>query len=249
MYLGRFPVNSLAGFPGQGDPFSPDFFTVNVGVDPDDCRARGGVPSYTDSTRTNPSASELIPYAQRQQKVRTWTCQIPPTQANPPISTISVNVPTAVQTTVSPQVSPVFVQQDEPRNSPVNAATVQESPAPQSASFDPAAPQYSPVPQGSSVDTRNAMFDDYLQKMMEQDALDAARGREWLELYTTRPAQSLPVNYGSGGGAPAFGPAVSIPYPAAQNTAPPDNSLRNGLIIAVAGVALSAYISKRRKGK
>ena len=45
----------------------------------------------------------------------------------------SINVQTTTQTTVSPQISPNFIQQQSPSNSPVNAATVQESPAPQSA--------------------------------------------------------------------------------------------------------------------
>ena len=229
----------LSRFPGEGDPFSPEFYTVNVGIDPDDCRARGGIPNYTDSTRTNPTASELIPYAQRQQKVRTWTCQVP-VSAPPPSAPITISVPTSVQTAVSPQVSPVFVQQDEPQNSPVSAGTVQASPSPMSTS-------QSPVPQGSSVDTRNAMFDDYLQKMMEQSALDAARQQELLDRYA---AQSSPVNYGSVS-APSLGPSVAVPeYPAATaaGTAPVDNSLRNGLLVALAGVTLSAYISKRNKG-
>lgn len=44
-----------------------------------------------------------------------------------------IRVSTAVQTTVSPQISPNFIQQQSPQNSPVNAATLQYSPAPQSA--------------------------------------------------------------------------------------------------------------------
>jgi hypothetical protein len=53
-------------------------------------------------------------------------------QAQPvPPSGGNIMVSTAVQTTVSPQISPVFVQQDEPRDSPVTAATVQMVTAPQ----------------------------------------------------------------------------------------------------------------------
>ena len=240
----------LSRFPGEGDPFSPEFYTVNVGIDPDDCRARGGIPNYTDSTRTNPTASELIPYAQRQQKVRTWTCQVP-VSAPPPSAPITISVPTSVQTAVSPQVSPVFVQQDEPQNSPVSAGTVQASPSPMSTS-------QSPVPQGSSVDTRNAMFDDYLQKMMEQSAADAARQQALLDSYAadaarqqalldSYAAKSSPVNYGSVS-APSLGPSVAMPeYPTPVTAGPVDHSLRNGLLVAVAGVALSAYISRRGK--
>ena len=47
------------------------------------------------------------------------------------------SISTAVQTTVSPQISPVFVQQDSPTNSPVNAGTVQTSPSPMTADFGP----------------------------------------------------------------------------------------------------------------
>lgn len=55
-------------------------------------------------------------------------------------------VQTSVQTNVNPQISPVFVQQDSPSNSPVNAATVQTSPSPQSSSMGMPTAANTPTP-------------------------------------------------------------------------------------------------------
>ena len=49
----------------------------------------------------------------------------------------SLSVATNVQTTVSPQISPVFVQQDSPQDSPVGAATMQTAPVNQNAGAAP----------------------------------------------------------------------------------------------------------------
>ncbi len=55
-----------------------------------------------------------------------------------------VSVTTSVQTAVSPQISPVFIQQEKPSDSPVTAATVQMSPSPQSAGMPTAAGSSAP---------------------------------------------------------------------------------------------------------
>ena len=237
-------LSGIGKFPGAGDPFSGDRDVLNQGTDPDDCRAGGGIPSYTEYTAPDERYRGWAGAPQPSRRIRNWTCQVPVSKPAP-AAPITISVPTSVQTQVSPQVSPVFVQQDEPQNSPVSAGTVQASPSPQSASFSEPAPvqQYSPVPQGSSVDTRNAMFDDYLQKMLEQQARDDARQQALIDAYAAR---SSPVNYG-GVSAPSLGPSVAMPeYPAPVVAGPIDHSLRNGLLVAVAGVALSAYISKRK---
>lgn len=49
----------------------------------------------------------------------------------PQLETPGVNVSSTVQTTVSPSISPVFIQQDKPQDSPVNAATQQIAPSTQ----------------------------------------------------------------------------------------------------------------------
>lgn len=65
----------------------------------------------------------------------------------PPIQN---TVSTSVQTTVSPQISPVFVQQSSPSNSPVSTGVTQASPAPMSATFPGQPAMQNPAPYGGT---------------------------------------------------------------------------------------------------
>lgn len=86
----------------------------HTGVDPDDCRTSGGIPRFFDG-------GSVV-------KHRVWSCQYPPQQrASTAPANISVSVPTNVQTQVSPQISPNLVQQQQPKNSPVSAASAQKT--------------------------------------------------------------------------------------------------------------------------
>lgn len=122
-------------------------------VDPDECRARGGVPilvraaqpaSYNPfslDSRTTFVASQPAQYA----------CQLPDAPAPAPSTQpVNVSVPTTVTTQVSPQVSPIFTQQDEPRNSPVDANAVNDSAALEKMLNDLLAAEVSPPPSAPS---------------------------------------------------------------------------------------------------
>lgn len=95
-----------------------------IGADESSCRAAGGV--FVDADTANRMYGS---YGAR--------CFIPGQSSQAPAQPVSVsptiNVSPAIQTQVSPQVSPVFVQQDQPTGSPVTAGTSQQMPTSQGA--------------------------------------------------------------------------------------------------------------------
>lgn len=121
------------------------------GADPMQCRESGGMVhaqftgpvGQNDWSKPNAHFTCLAP------------AYVPPPPAPPPAAAVN----TTVQTAVSPQISPVFVQQDEPTGSAVTAGTAQTSPSPQSSTQSP---QQSSAPQDNSLLTR--LLEDMLNR-------------------------------------------------------------------------------------
>lgn len=96
MYLRGFPV--VSGNIQQ------------IGSDPDACRAAGGVPYVI---------SDLVTDFRTNAIRREWGCRMPSGGGAASGGNVTVTVPTT--TTVSPQISPQFIQQQQPENSPIGA--------------------------------------------------------------------------------------------------------------------------------
>lgn len=166
----------------------------DYGPSPSDCRAQGGTPILRQ--RGYMSGSYWTP--------NIWSCQMPaPAPAYVPSAPAApVYVTSTVQTAVSPQISPVFVQQDQPSNSPVGAATQQTSPATQSASSG-----------------QSSEFKDYLDYIKAQDADRNAREQTLYDLLAK--SVSGPAN-----------DSASSPVPVSYSQAPPelDPELQTGQV-------------------
>lgn len=97
------------------------------GDDPLLCESRGGTPNSS-YTQYDPSGFGVPP-------VR-FFCKQPMIVSGGGGAPVTVTVPTTVQTNVNPQVSPTFVQQDEPTNSGIGTNTQQDAASPQSVSYE-----------------------------------------------------------------------------------------------------------------
>jgi len=85
------------------------------------CRDIHGAVMEWEARKFCPAPSMLFPMANGW-----WQCCMPPAPvASSAPANISVSVPTNIQTQVSPQISPNFIQQSNPQDSPVNASTAQ----------------------------------------------------------------------------------------------------------------------------
>lgn len=154
-------LRALGAFP----PLPITSSLLQVGDDPDECRAQGGIPSYRDEDHrliTNSIYSGRM--------VRIWSCKFPPARpvapAPPPQPiigpSVNVSVPTQVTTQVSPQISPVFVQQSNPKDSPVTATPVSapgpivplQAPAPVGPSYSAPTTYNAPPPPAAPAPTR-----------------------------------------------------------------------------------------------
>ena len=201
------------------------------GADPVACEAAGGLVSvyYDPPGGTSTYAASYRPKAH-------FRCTLPdrPAPSAPPAN-INVSVPTAVQTTVSPQVSPVFVQQDQPSGSPVSAGTAQVSPSPQT----------------SSVTQQSSEFLEFMraerEAQREREEREAEREQALFDLMAMQPAPDQapppvapiytplpPIDMGA---PPVIEPAPTLPV-AAGGAFP---NLGTVAIIAIAGVALLAF--------
>lgn len=145
---GQFPVLSSGGLNGLGE-INPQTGTPyitgggqTIFVPAGTCIAMGGTLGGLYSAGANSGYGPLSPDI--------YTCYLqPPPPApvqRPAPASIRVNVNPAIQTQVSPQVSPVFQQAFQPSNSPMAAGTTQNMPTSQSAAPAPPAPQYTPPP-------------------------------------------------------------------------------------------------------
>lgn len=175
-------LRSLGSFPAE--PITSSL--MQVGDDPDDCRAQGGIPSYHDEDHRNITNTIYSGHI-----VRIWSCKLPaaPKASSAPAqNSINVSVPTQVTTQVSPQISPAMVQQTNPQNSPVSASpamtgapiTPAQSPGqtgPQSTALPPGTPSGvtsapSPAaPAGNASGNAADPMSDFLAKI-GQDALN-----------------------------------------------------------------------------
>jgi len=210
------------------------------GADPLACERAGGIVTVTYSGTAGAGAG----YTEKAYFGCRMPAYAPQPQAAPLPQPITITVPTSVQTTVSPQISPVFVQQDEPRDSPVTAGTVQASPAPQS-SFVPSGPTE------SKVSGPSAEFFDYLRAQQERDA---AREQAWLDLFAARSPEGAapsapspvyeapaPISYTTSGSAP-----VPDAEPVAAARVPEDNRFT---MIALLAAAVGLFALQARKGR
>lgn len=85
-------------------------YLTGLGMNPDDCRRAGGVPRVYHARYD--AAGRPLP------GFETYGCDFPPA-GGAKGSEIVISVPTTTQTEVSPQVSPQFIQQQQPEDSPV----------------------------------------------------------------------------------------------------------------------------------
>jgi hypothetical protein len=91
----------------------------------------------------------------------------------------------SVLTTVSPQISPIFVQQQQPENSPVNAAAQQVAPAPQSVGPSPITESRTSAP--------NTEFQEYLELMRAENAAREEREQSFYDTIAKSLAPNSPV--------------------------------------------------------
>lgn len=207
------------------------------GIDPASCEASGGVVSWTAfSYDMNGTPSGIV-----------YSCRYPPAASSTPAAQPQppVTVTTNVQSQVSPQVSPTFVQQSSPTNSPVGAA-----------------PQSYPnaSPQSPSTSTTGASGADIAAILQEQQAAmqaeadrQAANDAAILDAInrsgaTPQNPQAQPTYVSESAPTPSS-PAVVTNAPA---VALPSNLQRAMPWIALAGfgVTVLAYMdSKKAKSK
>ncbi len=183
------------------------------GDDPVACERAGGVVSIWYSSfdaRGNPTSPP------------SFHCKLPPAQAYaPPVAPTTIT--TTVQTAASPQISPVFVQQDQPKSSPVSAGTVQQSPSPQSAS--------------------GGAGEDFYAYLKARDEEQAARESKLLDVVKSQSEQGVyvpppPVTYDAGADNPS-----SAAVPALQGAPAP------GIFAAAAFIIGAAFLMRgKRKG-
>lgn len=87
---------------------------LGAGIDPEDCRRAGGVPRVF--------YARYDQFGRPDESTAYWSCDFPPSGAGRTGTEINVAVPTTA--TVSPQVSPQFIQQQQPKESPIGAEIV-----------------------------------------------------------------------------------------------------------------------------
>lgn len=205
-----------------------------TGVPPSVCMARGGIPrlhayQQYDANRNGVPGTEI------------WACDFPASLAakeDAPGAIISVSVPTQV----SPQISPAFVQQDEPRDSPVTATPV---------SVPTASPAFAVDYNAGAVQAaqlREQQARDEAARVSEENAaLRKAAGEGQYAPTVQGPggygAAPMYVTASGGAASPVPGvdtPAVSAPLSFVDRLSP-------WAPIALAGVAVLTYLANRRK--
>jgi len=205
------------------------------GTDPLACERAGGLVTVTYSGTAGAGAG----YTERAYFGCRMPAYAPPPPQAAPSPPITITVPTSVQTTVAPQISPVFVQQDEPRDSPVTAGTVQASPAPQS-SF---------TPTESKVSGPSAEFFDYLRLQQERDAM---REQALLDLFAARGGEAAPSAPSPVYEAPPapLSYVTAAPAPEAEPVAlAPVQQDNRFTMIALLAAAVGLFAFSARKGR
>lgn len=183
----------LAAFPPRGD-----FIAGDTGPDPDDCRARGGVPAFT---ILHGGYNAPFPYGTQ---YRAWTCQLPAAPAGGGTN-VNVSVPTRVDTQVSPQISPVMVQQEHPTNSPVNATPSQVAPGNTQTEVTHAPP----IQNQPSID-----YAKIIDEQRKADAEAAARDQAMIDKLLNFFAPSAPAQPSAPSGGSVYVPPPPVTYDA-----------------------------------